>query len=370
MAHRFDDRLGVHARAADLELVALGGVDVDERHDRPVDLVLESLVGADAQRVPAPLVVAHLPLDRRHAVDDVVQQVAQVGAVDVRRSCVIGRPTSAGIRLSTFSAAGVKRRIRRSSPTITIAICTLASRFTRSLLTRVSSSLRAWSSSLSVFELLVGRLQLLLGGLQLLVGRLQLLVAREDLLVRRLQLLVGGLHLLDDRLQVFARRGQLLLELRDAPAARRRLRARPPPRGRSPLRAAAWNSTTKCSAGTPVRGITSRSRLVQPSSERTRRSSLRTGLRDLRAACSAPRRPCSRPSRASFSRLRLASPGAGSRKAPVLPRNWTISSSALTTTPGGLNRSSMTRLASLCTSRTSPRGSLAATVSAGLRGGS
>ena len=53
---------------------------------------------------------------------------------------------------STFSAAGVKRRIRRSRVTMTIGICTLASRLSRSLLTRLSSSLRPWSSSLRVLS--------------------------------------------------------------------------------------------------------------------------------------------------------------------------------------------------------------------------
>ena len=66
--------------------------------------------------------------------------------------CPIGRSRSPGIRLRTRSAIGVKRRIRKSLDTITMAIWTLASRFTRSLLTRLSSSLRPCSSSLSVFS--------------------------------------------------------------------------------------------------------------------------------------------------------------------------------------------------------------------------
>ena len=90
------------------------------------------------------------------------------------------------------------------APTMTIAIWTLPSRLMRSLLTRLSSSLRPCSSSLTVFSSSLVRLQLLLGGVELLVGALQLLVARQDLLVGRLQLLVGGLELLDDRLQVLA----------------------------------------------------------------------------------------------------------------------------------------------------------------------
>jgi hypothetical protein len=59
---------------------------------------------------------------------------------------------SAGIRLRTRSAMGVKRRIRRSLATITMAISTLPSRLSRSLFTRESSSLRPRSSSLTVWS--------------------------------------------------------------------------------------------------------------------------------------------------------------------------------------------------------------------------
>ena len=45
----------------------------------------------------------------------------------------IGRPTSAGMILRTFSAMGVKRRMRRSLSTITMGILALPSRLFRSL---------------------------------------------------------------------------------------------------------------------------------------------------------------------------------------------------------------------------------------------
>ncbi len=63
---------------------------------------------------------------------------------------LIGRPMSVGIRLNSFSAIGVKRRTRRFCPRMTIAIWTLPSRLTRSLLSRFSSALRFCSSSLTV----------------------------------------------------------------------------------------------------------------------------------------------------------------------------------------------------------------------------
>src|SRR6266851_5222010 len=63
---------------------------------------------------------------------------------------VMGRPTSAEIRLNSFSAMGVNRRIRRSAPSITIGSWTLASRLTKSLLLWPRSRLRFFSSSLTV----------------------------------------------------------------------------------------------------------------------------------------------------------------------------------------------------------------------------
>ena len=62
----------------------------------------------------------------------------------------IGRPMSAPIRLKSFSAMGVKRRMRRSRHTMTIATCTLLNRLMRSLLRRLNSSLLFCSSWLTV----------------------------------------------------------------------------------------------------------------------------------------------------------------------------------------------------------------------------
>ena len=123
----------------------------------------------------------------------------------------MGRPTSVGIRFNTFSAIGVNRRMRRSQATITMAICTQPSRFTRSLLTRIV--LRAPLQLLvERAEFLVGALQFFLRGVQFLVGALQFLVAGEYFLVGRLQFFIGRFEVLDDRLQIFATGGQLLFE--------------------------------------------------------------------------------------------------------------------------------------------------------------
>ena len=95
---------------------------------------------------------------------------------------------------------------------MTIVTSTVASRLTRSLLTRLSSSLRAVQLLVDGVELFVGALQLFLGRVELFVGALQFLVAREDLFVGGLQFLVGGLEVLDDRLQIFAAGCQLVCQ--------------------------------------------------------------------------------------------------------------------------------------------------------------
>ena len=273
--------------------------------------------------------------------------------------CVIGRPTSAGIRFSTFSAIGVKRRMRRSSLTITMAICTLPSRLTRSLLTRRQLLVARVQLLVDGVELLVGRLQLLLGGVELLVGRLQLLVAREDLLVGRLQLLVGGLELLDDRLQVLAAWPR-------APARRaRRAGGRPSAGGfaarrrrRAPGLRAAWNSTRKCSSG----HAGERDHLdvdVVPAAVRAHAQAvLAHGLARLAGRLQGRAQAVQQ---ALARHLQQVQAGVARRGLEERARSGRgtgrCRGPASTTTPGGANRSSMTRFASLWTRRTSPRGS-------------
>ena len=64
----------------------------------------------------------------------------------------IGRPTSVGIRFNTFSAAEVKRRIRRSRSSMTKTTSTDSIKLVRSLFTLANSALRFCSSSLTVIS--------------------------------------------------------------------------------------------------------------------------------------------------------------------------------------------------------------------------
>ena len=64
--------------------------------------------------------------------------------------CSIDRPTSVGSRLNAVSAAGVRRRMHRSRPTVTIGRSALVMKFDRSSVRASSSRLRAWNCSLTV----------------------------------------------------------------------------------------------------------------------------------------------------------------------------------------------------------------------------
>ena len=59
-------------------------VDVDEREDGAVDLVVRGLVGANLHPIPAPVPVLHLGLRHRHRVDDLGDLPVEIGDVDVR----------------------------------------------------------------------------------------------------------------------------------------------------------------------------------------------------------------------------------------------------------------------------------------------
>ena len=161
-----------------------------------------------------------------HLADDLV---SRSGTTTASLRSLIGRPTSVGSRFSTASAGGVKRRIRRSLPTMTTGMLDAGEQVHEVVVDLSQLHVAVLELLVDRGQLLVGRLQLLLGRLQLLVGALQLLVAREDLLVGRAQLLVGGVLLLDHRLQVLLRRGQLLRGSLHQ-LARRPSRAGPPAR--------------------------------------------------------------------------------------------------------------------------------------------
>ena len=75
--------LGVGSRLLRFADEVLERVDVDERQDGAVDLVVGGLVGADLHPIPAPVAVLDLRLLHHHRVDDLGDLPIEIGDVDV-----------------------------------------------------------------------------------------------------------------------------------------------------------------------------------------------------------------------------------------------------------------------------------------------
>ena len=250
----------------------------------------------------------------------------------------IGRPMSAGIRLSTFSAIGVKRRMRRSALTMTMAICTLPSRLIRSLLTRLSSSLRPCSSSLTVLSssLVDCSSSFAVSSSSLVLCSSSLLDRISSLADCSSSLAASSSWMIDCRYSRLAASSRCE-QLGSAPSPLAALRRLPPPPAAS-CGSIARRRTARRKCAPPVGG--QRNHLERDAAATASRAHLQAVLADAGRGSCAPSAaryaaPYSSPSRAIFSMFRLASPGAGSRKAPVWPRNCTIWRSLSTTTPGG-----------------------------------
>src|SRR5579872_903400 len=85
------------------------------------------------------------------------------------------RPISAGIRLSNFCADGVKRRMRRSFPTMTTGIH-VREQVQQIVVGHGELGITVLQFLVERGQFFIARLQLLLGGLQFFVRALQLLV--------------------------------------------------------------------------------------------------------------------------------------------------------------------------------------------------
>ena len=248
--------------------------------------------------------------------------------------CAIERSRSAGIRLSTLSAIGREAADPQVAADDDDGNLHAADQVDEVAVDAAQLVVARLQLIVDRVQLFVGRLQFLLGGVELLVGALQLLVARQDLFVRRLQLLVGGLELLDDRSACTRGWPRARAAARSASTTCVTLRAAA---GFALPRASLIGGEPRCdvsrrtapgnaAARPPLSGTTSTLTRSPAVARRARcRSSRRAGRLDLARGSArrcARRRAVLRA--ASCSRLRLASPGAGSRNGPVCPRNWTI----------------------------------------------
>src|SRR6187200_975052 len=63
---------------------SLGHVNVEEREHRAIDLVVDALVWANAEREPASALVSDFALDRCDRIDRLEDQLLEIGEVDVR----------------------------------------------------------------------------------------------------------------------------------------------------------------------------------------------------------------------------------------------------------------------------------------------
>ena len=203
LADRRHDALGVL-------LGALHRVHIDEQQDHAVNLVVQRLVRAEAQRVPAAVLVADRTFLDDDRFDHLREEWLQVGqAVEVELE--IGqRPAHVGgNQVEQFF------RRRREPPDAEVrpehddGHLDAAEQVHEVVVEPVRFLVAVVQLGIDGGQLFVAGLDFFLRGFEFFVGALQLLVRRLDLLVRRLQFLVRGLLLLDHRLQVFAGGGQL-----------------------------------------------------------------------------------------------------------------------------------------------------------------
>ena len=203
LPHRGHDALGIFAGTPQR-------VDVDQHDHRAVDLVLQGLVGPDAQRVPPPSLVLNFVFPDAGRVEHLGQQRLQVGDAEVEPD-VRDRPADVG-----GDQVEDLFRHRREAPDAQVlpddddGRLDAAEEVEQVVVEQAQLRVAVLQLVVDRGQLFVARLDLLLGGLQLFVEALQLLVGRLRLLIGGLQLFVGALLLLDHRLQVVARRGQLL----------------------------------------------------------------------------------------------------------------------------------------------------------------
>ena len=197
-------------------LVALERVDVHQHQHGAVHLLVERLVGAHAQREPAPVLVLHLALLRVDGVDDLGDERLEVDNLEAVPDMADGAPDVGDQQVELFFGLGAEA----ADPQVA------AEQHDR----LIGRGLHIDQVAAEAVELCVAITHLIVERGELLVGGLQFFLRRGQFLVEALQLLVGGLgffvgrlqlftrrfEALLDGLQVFARLGQIVLELGDA----------------------------------------------------------------------------------------------------------------------------------------------------------
>src|SRR6266487_1219002 len=134
----------------ELFLRLLDAVDVDERYHSTVDLVIRGPVRPYPDGIPAAVVVFDFYFLGGNAVYYIGNQRAHVGGLRVHIDVDNGTSDVSREQVEHLLCMGVKRRIRRSLPSMMIGRFALTRRFVMSSLTWVSSTFRFCNSSLTV----------------------------------------------------------------------------------------------------------------------------------------------------------------------------------------------------------------------------
>ena len=83
MPNRFDDLVGVSLLGAELAFRSFQAGHVRERHDGPVDPVVQRSVGQDSDRIPLAVAALYFLFHRREALEDLARIGGQVNAREV-----------------------------------------------------------------------------------------------------------------------------------------------------------------------------------------------------------------------------------------------------------------------------------------------
>ncbi len=192
---------------------ALHRVDIHERHQHPVDLVLGGLVRSHPKRVPVSVPALDLSFQQAALAAHFRDQAVQVGHVDIGPD-IADWPAHIG-------GNQVQQRFRRGGEAPDSPVASHDDNRDAHADQQIAQVVRELAQfRVPVLQLLVQRrqflvrgLQFLLGGLQFFVGALEFLVGREDLLVFHRQRLVGSFLVLDDGLQLLSGGSQFLSQI-------------------------------------------------------------------------------------------------------------------------------------------------------------
>ena len=100
---RPENRFGVIARRRDFLLAPFERVNVRQHEHHAINLIIQSQIGADAQGIPAAFLVLHLQFTLADGVDDFLQQLFEVGQIEIVPDVAQGTAHDTGKQVEQFS---------------------------------------------------------------------------------------------------------------------------------------------------------------------------------------------------------------------------------------------------------------------------